>query len=37
MSAANQEIFFLGGGGVWARETGAICQIGVLAWKRCIF
>ena len=21
----------------WARETGAICQIGVLTWKRCIF
>ena len=28
---------FFFGGGVWARETGAICQIGVLARKRCIF
>ena len=27
--------FFRGGG--WARETGAICQIGVLTQKRCIF
>ena len=28
--------FFFGGGG-WARETGAICQLGVLTRKRCIF
>ena len=25
------------GEGGYMRETGAVCQIGILAWKRCIF
>ena len=28
---------FRGGGGLWTRQTGAICQICVLTRKRCIF
>ena len=28
---------FLAFSGGWARETGIICQIGIITWKRCNF
>ena len=35
--ALASSFFFFLGGGVYMREMGAICQIGVLTWKPCTF